>query len=150
MKKRLTFGVADSNSNFRPFTHLQFLCNCLCIAIAFLQLLREFSFFGEKIHPHCVCFQHCFKRGGVIGPDFLQQKLSIPDITNKMVISRLFHKLQTKTFQNKPGRAQVGAISKAQQIVKFGKKSIMFYEKWKRYIWTLKTLYPNFETLYQS
>ena len=35
----------------------------------------------------------------------------------------------SKFSQNKPGTAQVGAISKAQQIVKFGKKLIMLYEK---------------------
>ena len=35
--------------------------------------------------------------------------------------------------QNKPGTAQVGAISKAQQKMwHFGEKSIMLYEKWKR------------------
>ena len=53
---------------------------------------------------------------------------------------------------NKPGTAQVGAISKAQQIVKFGRKNRQCYtrnenaisELWKRYIRTLKTLYPNF------
>ena len=51
---------------------------------------------------------------------------------------------------NKPGPAQVGAISKVQQVVKFGEKSIMLYEKRKRYIRTFKRSYPNFETLYRN
>ena len=44
---------------------------------------------------------------------------------------------------NKPGTAQVGALSKAQQIVKFG-------EKIDNAIREMKTLYPNFETLYPN
>ena len=58
---------------------------------------------------------------------------------------------------NKPGPAQVDAVPKVQQVVKFGGKSIMLYEKRKRYIRTFKASYPNFqnvisdfETLYRN
>ena len=68
-------------------------------------------------------------------------------------------------IDNKPETAQVGAISKAQKSKKvlknttpkhhsgrkfreiLGKKSIMFYEKLKRNIRTLKLLHPNFENV---
>ena len=59
---------------------------------------------------------------------------------------------------NKPGMAQIGAMSSAQQIVKllggiqkWGKIKALYpnfeyviSDFWKRYIRTLKTLYPNF------
>ena len=51
---------------------------------------------------------------------------------------------------NQPGTARVGAISKAQLCETLGEKPIMLYEKWKRYIRTLKTLCSNFETLHPN